>query len=38
MNRLLTRENMLAFGLFVLIMLLIVVTTDARPGFIYVPF
>ncbi len=35
MKRLLTRENVLAFGLFVLIVLLIIVTADAGPSFIY---
>jgi hypothetical protein len=34
-RRLLTRENLLAIGLCVLVILLIIVTTDATPTFIY---
>lgn len=35
LKRLLTRENLLALALFLLIVLLIVVTSDAGPEFIY---
>jgi hypothetical protein len=38
MNRLFTRENLLALGLFVLVVLLIIVTADAGPTFIYQQF
>jgi hypothetical protein len=38
MSRLFTRENLLALGLFVLVVLLIVVTADAGPTFIYQQF
>jgi hypothetical protein len=35
MKRLLTRENLLAAGLCLLVILLIIVTADAGPTFIY---
>ncbi len=35
MKRLLTRENLLALGLCLLVILLIIVTADAGPTFIY---
>jgi hypothetical protein len=38
MKRLLTRENLLALGLCVLVILLIIATTDASPKFIYQQF
>lgn len=38
MSRLFTRENLLALGLAVLIVLLIIVTADAGPTFIYQQF
>lgn len=38
MRRLLTVENLLALGLFVLVVLLIIVTADAGPTFIYQQF
>lgn len=38
MPRLLTAENLLALGLFVLVVLLIIATADAGPTFIYQQF
>jgi hypothetical protein len=35
MKRLLTRENLLAFGLCLLVILLLIATADAGPTFIY---
>jgi hypothetical protein len=35
MKRLFTRENLLALGLCLLVILLIIVTSDAGPTFIY---
>jgi hypothetical protein len=38
MKRLLTRENLLAIGLCLLVILLIIVTADSGPTFIYQSF
>ncbi len=38
MKKYLTRENLLAIGLCLLIILLIIVTADTRPTFIYAQF